>query len=115
MRSYFWKFLICTLPCALALWVTIDAVTRYVRGESGGFKLGTDLVGGTILVYEIDWRKTSKDYDAKKKKDEKEGRKGAAQEAAYDPNRDITVLAEVAQAAHRPQRPQEHHHPSLRR
>ena len=38
--------------------VTLDAGTKYLRGDSGGFKLGTDLVGGTILVYEIDQRKS---------------------------------------------------------
>jgi SecD/SecF fusion protein len=91
MRSFFWKFVICALPCALALWVTIDAVTTYIRGESGGFKLGTDLVGGTILVYEIDWRKTTKEADTKKK----DGKKAAAQESTWDPNRDIAVLAEA--------------------
>ena len=31
-------------------------VARYARGE-GGFKLGVDLVGGTILVYEVDVEK----------------------------------------------------------
>src|SRR5262245_55840920 len=57
MRPFLWKIIICLVPCVLAAWVTIVAVTRYYRGESGGFKLGVDLVGGTILVYEIDTRK----------------------------------------------------------
>src|SRR5205823_15132072 len=97
MKSFFWKFAICFVPCALAAWVTADAVTKYQRGESGGFKLGTDLVGGTILVYEIDLRKTAE--GAKKKKDDaKDGKKKGAdvqQEQSYDPTRDITVLAEA--------------------
>src|SRR5207248_8618117 len=48
----------------------------YREGAEGGFKLGSDLVGGTILVYEIDLRK-NQDADTK-----------------FDPNRDINVLAE---------------------
>src|SRR6266540_3401926 len=51
---------------------------KYKAGESGGFKLGVDLVGGTILVYEIDLRKQQEDD-----KDSK-----------FDPVRDINVLAE---------------------
>src|SRR5438094_409981 len=57
MKSYFWKFVLCLLPCALAAWVSIVAIQRYQEGASGGFKLGVDLVGGTILVYEVDLRK----------------------------------------------------------
>src|SRR5260370_42680749 len=98
MKSFFWKFAICFIPCALAAWVTADAVTKYSRGESGGFKLGTDLVGGTILVYEIDLRKSARDVDAKgKKKDDKDGKKkdGEVRDQGYDPIRDIAVLAEA--------------------
>jgi len=57
MRSFFWKFVICLVPCVLAGWVTASAVSKYLQGESGGFKIGVDLAGGTILVYEIDTRK----------------------------------------------------------
>src|SRR5262245_48285125 len=57
MRQFFWRIVICFTPCLLAGWVTTVAVLRYYRGESGGFKMGVDLVGGTILVYEIDTRK----------------------------------------------------------
>jgi SecD/SecF fusion protein len=78
MRSFFWKFVICLLPCALAAWVTTVASINYANGDSGGFKLGVDLVGGTILVYEIDLRK-GQDAD---KKD-------------FEPLKDISVLAET--------------------
>jgi SecD/SecF fusion protein len=78
MKSFFWKFVICFLPCALAAWVSIDAILKYQDGKSGGFKLGTDLVGGTALVYEIDLRKTT-DADGKK---------------GFNAVRDINVLAE---------------------
>jgi SecD/SecF fusion protein len=76
MKSFFWKFMIVLVPCALAAWATTEATVRFYRGDSGGFKLGVDLVGGTILVYEIDLRK-NQDADNK-----------------FDPVRDINVLAE---------------------
>ncbi len=95
MKSFFWKFAICIAPCVLAAWLTADAVGKYYYGESGGFKLGVDLVGGTILVYEIDVRKSAKDSETTKQ-DEK-GKKKQAQgpETGYDPNRDMAVLAEA--------------------
>ncbi|MCI0642897.1 MAG: SecD/SecF family protein translocase subunit, partial [Gemmataceae bacterium] len=67
MKSFFWRFILCLVPTALAAWVSIVAVIKYQRGESGGFKFGVDLVGGTILVYEIDIRKSQeadKTFDA---------------------------------------------------
>ena len=94
MKSFFWKFVICFLPCALAAAVSADAVGKYSRGESGGFKLGTDLVGGTILVYEIDLRKSARDGDSKSAK--KDGKKKDAQiDPGFDPIRDLAVLSEA--------------------
>lgn len=78
MKSFFWKFLICLTPCALALWAVIGASYKYYEGESGGFKFGVDLVGGTILVYEIDFRKSQE----------------AGSEFGKDPARDTNILAE---------------------
>src|SRR5436190_13800558 len=78
MKNFFWKFVICLVPCLLAALVTTDATIKYYRGDSGGFKLGVDLVGGTILVYEIDLRK-NQDSDSKDR---------------FDPVKDINVLAE---------------------
>jgi len=100
MKSFFWKFIICLVPCLLAAWATTDATIKYYNGDSGGFKLGVDLVGGTILVYEIDLRKNT-------------GPKKGQQ--TFDPVRDINVLAEVAQAPHRSERSLQHHHPPRRR
>src|SRR5687768_516206 len=57
MRPFFWKIVLCLFPCLLAGWVTAAATVRYYNGEAGGFKFGVDLVGGTILVYEIDMTK----------------------------------------------------------
>src|SRR4051812_23695839 len=80
MKSFFWKIVICAVPCLLALAVTVYAVFMYYNGEASrfNFKLGTDLVGGTILVYEIDVRKTME----------------SDKEKSFDPQRDIAVLAE---------------------
>src|SRR5262245_60902896 len=78
MKQFFWKIVICVVPCLLAGWVSVDAMVKYYAGDSGGFKLGVDLVGGTILVYEIDVRKQQEeDKDSK-----------------FDPAKDINVLAE---------------------
>jgi len=63
----------------LAAWATTDATIKYYNGDSGGFKLGVDLVGGTILVYEIDLRRT-----LRPRRDSRR----------FDPVRDINVLAE---------------------
>lgn len=78
MKQFFWKIVYCLVPCVLAGWVTADAMIKYRAGESGGFKLGVDLVGGTILVYEIDLRKQQEDDP----------------DSRFDPVRDINVLAE---------------------
>jgi SecD/SecF fusion protein len=48
----------------LGTWVVAQAGVRYARGE-GGFKLGVDLVGGTILVYEVDTEKLDQQKDQK--------------------------------------------------
>ena len=60
MKPFFWKIVICLVPNLLAGWAVWHATTQYLAGE-GGFKLGVDLVGGTILVYEIDATKMKLD------------------------------------------------------
>jgi SecD/SecF fusion protein len=57
MKPFFWKILICLIPNLVAGWFVWKATEDYIAGE-GGFKLGVDLVGGTILVYEVDATKT---------------------------------------------------------
>ena len=57
MRSFFWRIVICVLPCLWAGWVTTKAITHYMEGEPGGIKIGVDLEGGDILVYEVDLKK----------------------------------------------------------
>ena len=70
MKSFTWKLVICLLPVLIGLGVVVRAFSQYQAGE-GGFNLGVDLVGGTILVYEVDetrWPEGQKpsDYSVQK-------------------------------------------------
>jgi SecD/SecF fusion protein len=56
MKPFVWKIIICLIPNLIAGFFVWRATELYMAGE-GGFKLGVDLVGGTILVYEIDQTK----------------------------------------------------------
>src|ERR1700682_2055969 len=56
MRKYLGRILICTLPVLIGVGIIAWAADKYSRGE-GGFRLGVDLVGGTILVHEVDTSK----------------------------------------------------------
>jgi SecD/SecF fusion protein len=59
MRSSFtWKIALCAGLVAVSALVVGVATWQYVT-RGGGFKLGVDLVGGTILVYEVDQDKFS--------------------------------------------------------
>src|SRR3954447_26766346 len=60
MRPYLRKILICLIPVLLSLWAILYA------WEHDRFKLGVDLSGGTILVYENDLRKAAKKDDKDK-------------------------------------------------
>jgi SecD/SecF fusion protein len=51
-RNFLRPTLICLIPLLLAGWASWAAYLE------GGFKLGVDLVGGTILVYEVDPNRT---------------------------------------------------------
>jgi SecD/SecF fusion protein len=62
MRPFLGRIIICLLPLLIATLVTVSATARYFNGE-GGFKLGVDLVGGTILVYEVDKKETDRRTD----------------------------------------------------
>jgi SecD/SecF fusion protein len=53
MKPFFWRIFLCLTPLVLGGFVVALAWHRYQMGE-GGFRLGVDLVGGTILVYEVD-------------------------------------------------------------
>src|SRR5436305_2260133 len=60
MKSFFWRIVFCVVPVVLAGWACGRAFYLYEQGR-GGFKLGVDLVGGTILVYEVDPDKKQQD------------------------------------------------------
>lgn len=61
MKRFHWKVLICVAPLLLGALMVGRAVSQY-RHNEGGFKLGVDLKGGTILVYEADPEKTPPDF-----------------------------------------------------
>jgi SecD/SecF fusion protein len=53
LKPFFRRLAICLVVPAVAALFVIQAAFAFHKGE-GGFKLGVDLVGGTILVYEVD-------------------------------------------------------------
>src|SRR5437868_4915784 len=53
LRPFYWRVFWCTLAVVVAGMVVANATTRYLN-RTGGYKFGVDLVGGTILVYEVD-------------------------------------------------------------
>jgi preprotein translocase subunit SecD len=58
MKRYSSKLALCVVPVALAAGVVGWAYSQYEKGY-GGFRLGVDLAGGTVLVYEVDETKVS--------------------------------------------------------
>lgn len=52
-RNFRTRTIICLIPILIAIYLVGNAFWKYQQGL-GGFKLGTDLAGGTILVYEVD-------------------------------------------------------------
>lgn len=52
-RKFLRDLMLCLIPIALAIFIVVRAYLQYEEGK-GGFKLGVDLVGGTILIYEVD-------------------------------------------------------------
>src|SRR5690348_3765626 len=85
MRQFTWKIVICLIPNLIALWFVADASEKYSRGE-GGFKLGVDLVGGTILVYEVDATKETSKALSDTGSDKKENLLASYLKRRIDPN-----------------------------
>lgn len=65
MKQYINRIAVCAIPVLLSAIVVAFALNSYVKGQ-GGFRLGVDLAGGTVLMYEIDTDKLeeSKKADA---------------------------------------------------
>src|SRR3954468_9965528 len=63
MKRFTTRILICLVPTLLSIAIVAWAVNQYVHGR-GGFRMGVDLVGGTILVYEVDETKLPQDFKA---------------------------------------------------
>src|SRR5437764_7886467 len=61
MKAYLRRIILCLLPVLIAAGVVAWASAQYEKGK-GGFRLGVDLVGGTILVYEVDASKLPQDF-----------------------------------------------------
>jgi SecD/SecF fusion protein len=65
MKSFTRRIVLCLALLLIASWIVARAGILYNRGE-GGFKLGVDLVGGTILVYEVDTERLQQEMQADK-------------------------------------------------
>ncbi len=53
MKPFAWRITVCLLPVIISIVIVSLAYHQYAQGH-GGFRLGVDLAGGTILVYEVD-------------------------------------------------------------
>jgi len=61
MKSFLTKAILCLVPVVLSAGVVAWAAYEYEQGR-GGFRLGVDLSGGTILIYEVDPTKRPQDF-----------------------------------------------------
>ena len=71
-RKFLRDSLLCFIPCLIAAVIVMRAWQKYDDGE-GGFKLGIDLVGGTILVYEVDQQREKERRNLSKGEDDRGG------------------------------------------
>jgi SecD/SecF fusion protein len=53
LPQFFWRITLSLVPLVVAGLFVANATYKYIHSE-GGYKFGVDLVGGTILVYEVD-------------------------------------------------------------
>jgi SecD/SecF fusion protein len=60
LRPFFGRITTCLVVLAVAALFVVNASILLYEKKEGGFKFGVDLVGGTILVYEVDADKEMK-------------------------------------------------------
>jgi len=65
MKPFTRRIVLCLILLVIASWVVARASVLSYRAE-GGFKLGVDLAGGTILVYEVDTERLKQEQEADK-------------------------------------------------
>lgn len=70
-RKFLRDSLLCFIPVLLAAILVFRAYQKYEAGE-GGFKLGIDLVGGTILIYEVDQERERQRREIAKGEDDRQ-------------------------------------------
>src|SRR4051794_20642763 len=63
MRRFLPRIILCLAPVIISIAVVIWAYHQFENGR-GGFRLGVDLAGGTILVYEVDAARVPPDFKA---------------------------------------------------
>jgi SecD/SecF fusion protein len=63
MKRFLLRILVCVVPTLISIFVVGWAYNQYIHGQ-GGFRLGVDLAGGTILVYEVDASKMPENFKA---------------------------------------------------
>src|SRR5262245_39877182 len=63
MKRFLHRIIICLVPVIVSAIVVAWAYREYDNGR-GGFRLGVDLAGGTILVYEVDESKMPENFKA---------------------------------------------------
>jgi SecD/SecF fusion protein len=62
MSRFTFRILVCLVPTLLSIAVVARAGWLFAEGR-GGFALGVDLVGGSVLVYEIDPTKSDQTFE----------------------------------------------------
>src|SRR5947207_932913 len=63
MKRFMTRIIVCLVPTILSILIVGWAYNQFVHGK-GGFRLGVDLAGGTILVYEVDETKLPENFKA---------------------------------------------------
>jgi preprotein translocase subunit SecD len=63
MKRFMTRIIVCLVPTILSILIVAWAYNQFTHGK-GGFRLGVDLAGGTILVYEVDETKLPENFKA---------------------------------------------------